>query len=342
MSYYWKYLIIQKKERKNLDSDLRAPSLPMEQRLTRTVSSYRVQGVSLMLAYLVSQWPHGKGTAFPLKGKKQGLFAFVRHAQDNDQQWDVVFKCGWTKVRWGSNPVHPVMVERCCGGVPIWASITSEPLLCSLQGPALHCSFLWAKCLSEKVWHWSYPPAYAMPHFSPHILGSVELVAFRPSAVFFCVFCGPAGSPQSLFWFERAWACCLLSFCVVLRHYLQHGVARKCGNDHGAGSGSLAAHTHLPLPSAKDASGTLTLPCRDTLLCFGLWILVWPRNYSVTQIQCWGLLPCCGPCSSHTLEKRCQEHSNLLYTLDMFIICKCVHVHLSVYVFIYVYTELIG
>lgn len=124
-----------------------------------------------------------------------------------------------------------------------------------------------------------YTPVRGMPQFSPQILGSVELVVFRTNAVFFHVFRGPAGSPQSLFWFEQAWACCLLSFCVVLRQHLQHGVARKCSNDHDAGSASLAAHTHLPLPSAKDASGTLTLPCRDALLCFGLWILVWPRNY---------------------------------------------------------------
>lgn len=125
--------------------------------------------------------------------------------------------------------------------------------LCPLLFPSL------GKRFSENVRPWPCTPVCGMLCISLHSLDCVELVLFICNAVLFHVSCGPAGSPQSLFWFAQAWACCLLSFCVAPRQYLQHGVARKCSNDHGVGSFSLPAHTHLLLPSARDASGTLTL-----------------------------------------------------------------------------------
>lgn len=156
-------------------------------------------------------------------------------------------------------------LSRSCVGRTI--AECSDSSLYDFKGPTMFSAVLCplpflslGKRFSEKVRPWPCTPVREMLHISRrHILDCVELVLFRCNAVLFHVLCGPAGSPQSLFWFEQAWACCLLSFCVAPRQYLQHGVARKCSNDHDAGSSSLPAHTHLPLPSARDASGTLTL-----------------------------------------------------------------------------------
>lgn len=130
--------------------------------------------------------------------------------------------------------------------------------------PSLFLSL--GKCLSEKVRHWPCTPVHGMLppplNLNSWVCGTC-LIQIQCCVVPCVVWTSWVSSIFVLIWTSLG----LLSpeFLCGTETIFQHGVARKCGNDHDAGSSSLPAHTHLPLPSARDASGTLTLPCRDTL-----------------------------------------------------------------------------